>query len=258
MMAACVTSDAEKELKPFELANLLRAELDLPEYAGDDDHLLKPKEIGALANARLDRGSTAISINPTTNPSSSSSSSISVKEELQAIRATVRDLPPSFWTEQKARSGSSGDDLLTRLLAKPATAGGFAAGIAAKCLKPGVIDTKSVVTRGAGNIDGFTILRSGGAYSTVDFETENIAKAFKSASPSEKIGDCTFKIQERTQPSPGQSVMTAKASKCDARFVALVTPKWLLVGLFRNAGPESEDATMQLFEDLRLEVLAKA
>jgi hypothetical protein len=40
--------------------------------------------------------------------------------------------------------------------------------------------------------------------------------------------------------------------------VALLTRKWCLIGLFRHAGPESEAATMQLFEDLRLEVLAKA
>jgi hypothetical protein len=253
MMATCVTSDAEKELKPFELANLLRVELDLPEYIVDDDHLLKPKEIGALANARLDRSSTAISINPTTNESSSS-----VKEELQAIRAVVRDLSPSFWTDHKARSGSKMEDLLTRLLAKPATAGGFAAGIAAPCLKPNVIDTNSVVSRGAGSIDGVTILRSAGAYSVVDSEMKNIAKAFRTGSDAEKIGDCLFRIQERTQPSPGQAVMTAKASKCDARFVALLTRKWCLIGLFRHAGPESEAATMQLFEDLRLEVLAKA
>ena len=101
--------------------------------------------------------------------------------------------------------------LINRLLLKPATCGGFCAGVAGRLnrrplqlplgrrLSPKAIDTKSVVSEGARAktlrlwsvrevqaIDGFTVLRSPGTYSTLDFEVESIAKMFGS----QRDGQC--------------------------------------------------------------------
>jgi hypothetical protein len=230
---ACITAEAEINLKPYEIANLLRAELDI-----EDD--VKPKEIVVLANKVLGRDG----------------GDASVKEELMAARAVVRSLPAEKWTDIKAK-GASTEELLDRLLAKPASAGGFAAAVACKCLSPKNIDTRSVISKGVSSIDGFQVLRGAGSFNSLDHEMTCIQKLFKTERPAEKIGDVTFKVEERTQPSPGQILMTAKASKCEARFVALLTPKWLLLGMYQFAGGASEAETLQLFETLRLEALSK-
>jgi len=245
-MVACVTAEAEINLKAYEIGDLLRKELDLPE-CNDEGELLKPKEILVLANEAL--GSEVAMTE------SDASSTTTVKEQLRATRAVVRNLPNQFWAmETKIRLGSSNEELLTRILAKPATAGGFVAAIACRCLKPNVINTKSIEARGAGIIDGFTVLRGPGAYCTIDSEMESIGKLFRTERDAQKIGDCTFRIQNRSQPSPGQVVMTGKANKCEARFIALLTPKWCLVGIFRHVGPEAEEITMDVFEQMRLEI----
>jgi len=244
-MVACVTAEAEINLKAYEIGDILRKELDLPE-CNDEGDLLKPKEILALANETL--GNVA--------ESDASSITTTVKEQLRATRELVRRLPADkFWAMAiKIRPGSSNDELLTRILAKPATAGGFVAAIACRCLKPNVIDTKSIESRGAGVIDGYTVLRGPGAYCTIDSEMESIGKLFRTERDAQKIGDCTFRIQDRSQPSPGQVVMIGKANKCEARFIALLTPKWCLVGIFRHGGPEAEEITMNAFEQMRLEI----
>ena len=246
-MVACVTAEAEINLKAWEVGDLLRKELNLPE-CNDAGDLLKPKEILVLAKERLGSAAAALDDEPST-----------VKEELRATRAVVRRLPAAFWTddETKIRLGSSNDELLTRILYKPATAGGFATAIACRCLKPNVINTKSIDSRGAPVIDGFTVLRGAGAYCTLDSEMESLGKAFRTERDCEKIGDCTFRIQERTQPAPGQVVMTGKGTKCEARFVGLLTPKWCLVAIFQHAGPEAEEETTKIFEDMRLELPSK-
>jgi len=248
-MAACVTGEAEVSLKAYEVGDVLRKELDLPE-CNDEGDLLKPKEILALATIKLVDFVAA-------GGEGSEESSSTVKEKLRAVRATVRRLPANFWGTAKIRSGSTNDELLARILAKPATAGGFAAAIACRCLRPNVVDTRSIESRGAGIIDGFAVLRGPGAYCTIDSEMENIGKLFRTERDAEKIGDCTFRILDRNQPAPGQVVMSGKATKCEARFIALLTPKWCLVGIFRHAGNEAEIETMKVFEGMRQEIPTK-
>jgi hypothetical protein len=245
----CITKEAEIELKPYELANLLATELNLKDNNDNADHendldSMKPKDIVALANKRLgihELGGEA-----------------TVKEEARHSRATVRGLPSRFWTPLRVRNGSSLEELLQRLLAKPASAGGFSCAMAAEVISSKNIDTKSIVSQGGATaFDGFDILRPSGAYSTLDHDLSNLFKLFRSAGTSERIGDCSFAVQERTQPCKGQVVMTAKATKCTARYVALLTPKWLLVGVYQHVGSvEAEDATLALFEELRLELAA--
>jgi len=242
MATACLTAEAEINLKAYEIGDILRKELDLPE-CDDNGDLLKPKEILALANTKLG------------NEADGSDSSSSVKDKLRATRAVVRRLPANFWiASTKIRLGSSNDELLTRILAKPATAGGFAAAIACRCLKPYVVNTKAIESRGTGIIDGFTVLRGAGAYCTIDSEMESIGKLFRTEQDAQKIGDCTFRVMDRIQPAPGQAIMTGKGTKCEARFIALLTPKWCLVGIFRHAGPEGEEQTMKVVEQMRLEI----
>ena len=241
-MALCIIAEAEIALKPFQLANLLRSELDLLEDH-DDDEDTKPKDIVALAWVKLGLKNDALTEN--------------VKDNARAARAIVRSLNATFWTDRKARGGTDMNDLLDRLLAKPASAGGFAAGIACTCIGTKNIDTKNIHSKGVGAIDGFTVLRSAGAYATLDHEMEILYKLFRSQADACKIGDTTFRVEERTQPYKGQDVLTAKATKCDARFVALLTPKWLLVGLYQHVvDNETDAAILKLFEDLRLEVIA--
>lgn len=239
----CITAEAEVALKPFQLANLLRSELDLfPDGDGGEEEA-KPKDIVALAWANLGLESGSLTEN--------------VKDNARAARAVVRSLKSDFWTDKKARGGMEMKDLLDRLLAKPASAGGFSAGIACTCIGNKNIDTKNIHSKGIGVIDGFTVLRGAGAYMTLDHEMEILYKLFRSHSDACKIGDTTFRVEERTQPYKGQDLLTAKATKCDARFVALLTPKWLLVGLYQHVVENETDAAiLQLFEDLRLEVIA--
>jgi len=237
---SCITAEAEINLKAYEIGDILRKELNLPE-CNADDNLLKPKEILALAEERM-------SLTPTP-----SESTVTVKDQLRTVRGHVRALPSSFWNNDTIRPNSSNDDLLTRILSKPTTAGGFACAIACRCLKPNVADTKSIASRGTGIIDNFTVLRSAGAYCTIDGEMESLVKLFRSERDAIKIGDATFLIQERSQPTPGQVVMRGKANKCEARFISLLTPKFCLVGFFRHAGPEAEEQILGLFEELRLE-----
>jgi hypothetical protein len=246
-MAMCITAEAEVALKPFQLANLLRSELELlPDDDDKDSEEAKPKDIVALAWAKLGQDNGALTEN--------------VKDNARAARAIVRSLKANFWTDRKARGGTEMKDLLDRLLAKPASAGGFAAGIACTCIGGNNknIDTKNIHSKGIGAIDGFTVLRGPGAYATLDHDMEVLFKLFRSQADACKIGDTTFRVEQRTQPYKGQDLLTAKATKCEARFVALLTPKWLLVGLYQHVVVDNETnaAIFQLFEDLRLEVIA--
>lgn len=246
----CITAEAEVALKPFQLANLLRSELELVIDDNDNDNNhggeIKPKDIVALAWAKLGENNGSLTTD-------------NVKDNARAARAMVRSLKANFWTDIKARNGTEMKDLLHRLLAKPTSAGGFAAGIACTCFGAKNIDTKNIHAQGISSIDGFTVLRGPGAYITLDHEMEMLYKLFKSSHVDVcKIGDTTFRVEERTQPYKGQDLLTAKATKCDARFVALLTPRWLLVGLYQYVvnSNETNAAILQLFEDLRLEVIA--
>jgi hypothetical protein len=238
-MAACIDAkkEIELELKPYDLCKLIANELDL-------ENDCKPKELIALANEKLGR-----------EPQGGDAS---VKEEARAVRQVIRDLPPSFWGEETVGKGnSSPENLVTRLLLKPATAGGFCSGVACRRLPNKAVDTKTVFSQGALSIDGFSVLPSPGQYSKLDFEMENIAQLFGTMRDAVALGHCTFIVQSREQVAPGSSVMTCKANKCSARLIALLTPKFCLVGLYNFSGPEAEAKTLGLFEDLRVEAAVK-
>jgi len=236
-MTACIDATMELEMKPFELCKLICSELSL-----ENDG--RPKELVALANSTL-------GCKPLGDDAS-------VKEEARAVRNAIRDLPASFWGKETVGKGNSSPEaLVTRLLLKPATAGGFCSGVACKRLPNKAVDTKTVVCKGALSIDGFSVLPSPGQYSNLDFEMENIALLFGTKRDAVSLGHCTFMVQSREQVAPGSSVMLCKANKCNARLAALLTPKFLLVGLYHFVGPEVEAQTLRLFEDLRLETAAK-
>jgi hypothetical protein len=238
-MACCVDETREMELKPFELCRLICAELSLQSY---DD---KPKDICALANKTLSR-------------EASPEDGASVKDEARAIRRVIRDLPPSFWGDEKVTSGSSAEALVTRLLLKPASAGGFCTGTACKRL-PKNIDTKSIFSKGPVSIDGFSIMASPGQYTTLDHELSEMAKLFGDKAKSITFNTTVFSLISREQVTPGSSVITCKANKCNARLAALCTPKFLLIGFYNyNGSPEGEAKTLSLLEDLRLEASGKS
>lgn len=238
-MACCVDETREVELKPFELCRLICTELALESY---DD---KPKDICALANKTLSR--------------EASPEGTSVKDEARAIRQVIRNLPPSFWGDEKVTSGSSSEALVTRLLLKPASAGGFCTGAACKRLAKNGIDTKSIFNKGPVSIDGFSIMASPGQYTTLDHELSEMAKLFGSEGKSITFNTTVFSLTSREQVAPGSSVVTCKANKCNARLMALLTPKILLIGFYNyNGNPEGETKTLSLLEDLRLEASGKS
>jgi hypothetical protein len=230
-MSALVDATMELEMKPLELCKLICLELSL-------DNIGTPKEIVEPLVPLAGR---------------------TVKQEACAVRQVIRDLSPSFWGQETVGKGkSSPEALVQRLLLKPATAGGFCSGLACKRLPNKSVDSKSVVTQGARIIDGFSVLPAPGQYSNLDFEMENIAQSCGTKRDAVALKDCTFIVQSREQVAPGSSLMLCKANKCSARLVALLTPKFCLVGLYNFAGPDAEANILCLFEDLRLEAAAKA
>ena len=236
-MTTCVDATTELEMKPFELCQLICSELDL-------EHDGKPNQIVALANTKLGREPLG--------------GDASVKQEACAVRQAIRDRPPSFWgLETVGKGNSSPEALVTRLLLKPATAGGFCSSVACRRLPNKAVDTKSVISKGAISIDGFSVLPAPGQYSTLDFEMENVALLFGTKRDAVALGHCTFIVQSREQVAPGSSVMLCKANKCNARLAALLTPKFCLVGLYHFTGPETEAKTLCILEDLRIEAAAK-
>jgi hypothetical protein len=235
-MSACVGAEADATMKPIDLVALLKVELDL----GRCDDLL-PKHIIELANEKLSR----LPIE-----------GASVKDEAVSCRAVVRGLPASFWTPDTVRGGSNPQELVDRILAKPATAGGFAAAVACKVINPKTIDTRSVVWGGALSIDGFSILRSRGAYCTTEAEMESFAKLFKTERNAEKLGDCTFLVSDRSQPAPGQMLMLAKANKCNAKIAALYTPKFCLLAVYQFVDASAEADTLAFLEAMRKEAFS--
>lgn len=262
-MAACVDATAEIEMKPFELCQLICAELSL-ETGG------KPKDICAEANKVLGRSSSSASGDGDA-ATNGAATAATVKEDAVAIRAAIRELPPSFWggggdTEDHVVVDGGGghhhnspEALVARLLRKPATAGGFCSGVACRrLLKNKCVDTKSIYSRGAVQIDGFGILPSPGLYSSLEHEMENLALLFTSKQDSTKFSHAVFVAYSREQVVPGASVLLCKANKCNARLAALLTPKFCLVGFYNYAGPDCEAKTLDLFEDLRKEAAGGA
>ena len=236
-MSACVREDADALLKPIDLVNILRQELDLgPCYD------LKPKQIVELANVKLAREPVE---------------GATVKDECVALREAVRNLPPSFWSPDTIRSNSAPDELVARALAKPASAGGFCSAVACTILGPKAINTKTVAWGGALNVDGFSILRSPGAYCTTQQEAGKFVKLFKIDKTNEKLGDCQFHLQEKLSPAPGQQLMLMKSNKCNARLAVLYTPKWCLLAVYHFVDVESEAMSLTVLEELRVEAFAK-
>ena len=235
-MTAVVRLEDEIPCKPIDLVPLLQSELHLgPCYD------LKPKAIVALANTKLNR-----------EPIQDAT----VKNEAISCRAATRLLPSSFWLPEgtaPVRSSSSPTELVDRLLAKPATVGGFCSAVACKVINPKSIDTKTVAWKGALSIDNFAILRSQGQFCTTDQEVKAFFKLFKSDNNNAKLGDTVFHVQDKTQPTGGQTFMLMKSNKCNARIAALCTPKWVLLGAYHFVDVPHEEITLQLMEDLRLE-----
>jgi hypothetical protein len=178
---------------------------------------------------------------------------MTVKEEAQAVRQAIRDLPPSFWGETKVSGNSSPEAFVTRLLLKPPSAGGFCSAVASKRLKNKCIDFKSIFIHGALDIDGFPVLPPPGQYSTVENELKTVASLFSTKQNSTKFSHCVFMVSSREHLGGGASLLWCRANKCSARFVSLLTPKFCLVAFYNHAGPESEAKTLGLFEEVRLE-----
>ncbi|KAJ1455865.1 hypothetical protein M885DRAFT_616689 [Pelagophyceae sp. CCMP2097] len=227
-----VGAEQETDMKPVTLVELIEKELKMDLYG------IKPLDAVSLVNARLNR----------------EAGTGSAKEELQACRAVVRALSPAFWCADTVGLGNnSSEALVKRLLAKPASCGGFAAAVCVARLNAKAIDTKAIFASGALTIDGIALLRPPGLYSTLDSEMENLSRLFGTQRDAEKLGDASFGVVSRDQVSPGTSVMLLKAKQCNCKLAALQTPKFCLVGLYTHAGPDAEAATLKLFEDLRLE-----
>ena len=225
-----VGPDGENDLKPMGMVELIEKEVGLDLYG------VKPKEAIKLINAKIGREGGA------GNP----------KEELQACRAAIRALPSSFWSDEVVGVGRNAPaNLVRRLAAKPATCGGFTATVAAPRLNAKAVDTKAVSVTGACTIDGITILTPPGSYNKLDFEIENISRLFGSQRDAEKLGDASFKVASREQVTPGTTVMVCKALQCSARFAALQTPKFLLLGIYSQASPEAD--ILALLEEVRVE-----
>lgn len=242
-MSACVPADAEVAMKPIDLAGLLKVELDLGQCRD-----LLPKEIVELANKKLSREPV---------------DGASVKEEAIACRAAVRALPMTHWLTTLNEDGESTtivlaktskpQEIVDRVLAKPPSVGGFASAVACKVLGPKAIDTKSVVWGGVHSVDGFAILRPPGAYCTTESEMSSFSKLFKTERPSDRLGDCTFLVSERSQPAPGQILMLCKSNKCNAKLAALYTPKWCVLAVYHFVDGATETETLALLEEMRIE-----
>jgi hypothetical protein len=236
-MTEYVDASTDATMKPIELAAVLKVELDLGRC---DD--LKPKDIVELANEKLDR---------------SPVEGATVKAEAVSCRAAVKDLPPTFWSEDTVGGRSKPQALVDRILTTPATAGGFATAVACEVISPKKgIDTRTVVSGGAVNIDGVAILPTPGVYSSLDHEIGQFSKLFRTEQKSEKLGGCTFKVIERSQPAPGQQLMLCKSNQCNARMAALHTPRWCLLAVYHFVDADAELITLKILEDLREEAFS--
>lgn len=261
MACYCIDATREIELKPVDLSRLISAELSL---ADNDDYnpSMKPKDVLALARVVLLQRNVAIPPNET-----------SVKDDARAIRNIIRSLPLSFWVSNddqdkdsitvRLTSNSTPEALVTRLLLKPPSSGGFCTAVACRRLvKNRAVDTKSVYSHGAFSIDGFSILPHPGQYSTLDTEMEQVPLVLSSQRAVLKFNHTVFTIQsppdrrddDTVSIPPGCSLFHANGNKCSARLVAYITPKACLVGFYHFAGPESELQTWKLLDELRLEL----
>jgi hypothetical protein len=115
-MISFVDAKADAALKPVDLADLLKVELDLGRCMD-----MLPKDIISLANEKL--GRVAVE-------------GANVKDEAMKCRELARGKELSFWTELKISKSSSPEELVERLLAKPPTVGGFATAVAVTTINP--------------------------------------------------------------------------------------------------------------------------
>lgn len=268
MACSCIDASRELELKPIDLSRLISAELSLPD---NDDYnpSMKPKEIVALAHAVL------LQRNVTISPSAAAAAGVesSVKDDARSIRRIIRSLPLSFWIRNdhdddkdsnsiRLNSNSTPEALVTRLLLKPPSSGGFCTAVACRRLvKNRAVDTKSIYSYGSFSIDGFSILPHPGQYSTLDTEMEHVPLVLASQRTVLKFNHTAFTVQsppdrrhDDVVVPPGCSLFHANGNKCSARLVAYITPKACLVGFYQYAGPESELQTLKLLDELRLEL----
>lgn len=235
-MTEYVDAETDAAMKPKELAAVLKVELDLGRC---DD--LKPREIVELATEKLDR---------------SPVEGATVKDEAVSCREAVKALPSSFWSSETVGGHSKPQQLVDRILTTPATAGGFAMAAACEVISPQKgIDMRTVVSGGASSVDGVNMLDA--TYNTIDHEMGQFSKLFRTAGDAEKLGDCTFKVTDRSQPAPGQMLMLCKSNTCSARLAALHAPKWCLLAVYHFVDEEAEQITLQILEDLREEAFSK-
>eukprot|EP00656_Telonema_subtile_P049729 TRINITY_DN6252_c0_g1_i3.p1 TRINITY_DN6252_c0_g1~~TRINITY_DN6252_c0_g1_i3.p1 ORF type:complete len:228 (-),score=53.00 TRINITY_DN6252_c0_g1_i3:2-685(-) len=214
--------------------DLLVLELDLDR---DLTYDMKPKEIVALSNDRLGRDQLPEDVTRE-----------QVAAEARSIRGFLRMQPAEFFLrEEFTEDYTPNDIMIARLLAKPASLGGFATAAAFGVVSTKAIDTKGIVSGGAVSVDGSPILPSAGFNSSLDHDMETLFRLFKSAKAAEKIGDTTFSVTEREQVRPGTMLLTGKSGKCSAKLAAILTPKMCYLGVYEFAGRESEEATMELF-----------
>jgi hypothetical protein len=68
-----------------------------------------------------------------------------------------------------------------------------------------------------------------------------------------KVGDLTFHVDERErQICPGTSLMTCRSTINKARLVALLTPKFVVIGFFEYASVSFEEHVLSLIEEVRV------
>jgi hypothetical protein len=234
----CVNAEAEHEMKPIDITDLIRKELDLGPCDG-----MKPKDIVALANSKI--GIQLLGGDKT------------VKEEASHCRGAIRQLPPRFWNpEISVNKNSTPTELVAWLMAKPSSCGGFCGAVACNVINAKSIDTRSVVISGPLDIESMSLLRRRGGFSTIDHECEEISKLFRSEATATKIGDATFHVTQRSQPDKGQNSMLCASTKIHARFASLLTPKWMLIGIYQFTSSPDEAETLALLESLRVEAFS--
>ena len=226
-------------MKPVDLTDLIRKELDLGHCDG-----LKPKQIVELANAKLGRALLG--------------GDKTVKNECSACRKAIRTLPPRFWDPEinVSKGAATPASLVAWLSAKPASAGGFAGVVACSIVNAKSADTRTMVISGSCTIDGSSILRGQGQFSSLDHEATEFSKFFRNERTAEKIGDEAFHVVDRLQPDKGQTIMHTKSTKGRARAVGLLTPKWMVIGIYAFTNGPDEAETLALLEALRTEAFS--
>jgi hypothetical protein len=260
--AGIVSAEDEKEMKPMQMCEVLISELDLGVSKLDLEFGdVKPK-------AAVEKAAEKLGIQLLEGSS--------VKEQACAVRAQLRGLPASFFwgggePEPESEGGSEpvssgtcdvealkekSQAILDMLLAKPASAGGFASGIVGVGVKGGQtakgIDTHTVVAGGATHLDTQQVIMAGGQRSEVEHESLEMSRLFKSKKPSTRVGELTFHVEEREQLVPGTMRMKLMSTINKAKMVSLLTPHFIVIGMYEFSSAPHEEHILALMEELRL------